>query len=77
MNTDTRAPVGKGDNRMRTIGKTSHYCAHCGFDLPNGDEDHSIMCPACDGDICKPKRRVVAKKSKPVRPIRDETTERK
>ena len=53
---------------MRTIGKTSHYCAHCGFDLPNGDEDHSIMCPACDGDICKPKRRVVAKKAKPVRP---------
>lgn len=38
---------------MRTVGKGTHYCVHCGFDMKAREER---FCEACDGDLCEPRK---------------------
>jgi len=36
------------------VGKGTHYCAYCGYDMKAKEER---LCVDCDGDTCKPKKR--------------------
>lgn len=46
---------------MRTTGKGSYYCAYCGYDCTPTTGEPGVAdeeCPSCDGDFCKPKKRI-------------------
>lgn len=44
---------------MLTTGQGTHYCVHCGFDMKAREQRE---CPACDGDLCEPRKRSAVKK---------------